>query len=55
MMEEITDIYEKKNIFFIEEEKNKNMIVRDFATKDKGYYSSLIICSGVVGNIYKNS
>lgn len=52
VLEELTEMFEKKGIFFVGEEKiDKDTIVRDFATINNGYYCSLIICSGIVQNI----
>lgn len=48
MLNELTDLYESKNIFFVNEIIISNTsIVRDFATKEKGYYSSLVICDSI--------
>jgi hypothetical protein len=44
ILNELTDLYESKNIFFVNEIRISNTsIVRDFATKEKGYCFSLII------------
>lgn len=52
VMVELTDVYENQNIFFVKEEFLKNnIIIRDFATKEKGYYSSLIICTDICRNV----
>jgi methanogenic corrinoid protein MtbC1 len=53
MMNELSDLYEDKKIFLVEEEKFENIIIRDFATIDNGYRSSLIICPNVIKNIVK--
>ncbi len=48
VLTELTTVYEDKEIFFVNEYKSSNTIlVRDFATKDKGFYSSLIICDDI--------
>ncbi len=41
---DLTEVYEDNGIFLVNEYKNSEKIVKEFATKNKGYYSSLIIC-----------
>ncbi len=42
---DLTELYESKEIFFVNEYTvSKTISVRDFATKNKGYHSSLVIC-----------
>lgn len=48
IMVELTNLYENQSIFFVNEEYlSNNTIIRDFATKEKGFYKSLIICDNV--------
>lgn len=52
-MDETTERLEKTSCFMVKEERIDNVIIREFATEERGHVLDLIICDGMITDVKK--